>query len=662
MCPFVAQVEELEKALPSSSSEQDKAEEEESGSDDEDEEALKPIATWTYCNHCQKVVTPLNFIREETWKFSFGKFLESFFYNRDAILNAPAFQCSCQLQSNAVLYFGCGKLAARFTYEPVSPYGVCVRKNLPIALNWHRSEAMRRLELISVTSADLFVNFDKHIERVSREARSLFNSAVAVNRPEHLQTVLSELNRIGSEVDHATKTIQEKIASVTDNYRQTDFAAVNDTLLRFPWLAKRYLFMLMSAWNEKLSAVGQVISTMKKLAGIMGSNSASVVGDPLQEELLAGMNRLKELNDQYSRYSVTDITQDIAQGLPRLPDGEHLAEGDEDDEFDDPDVSLDFSDGVDADVLASRRRLRHSKPSNRKLRSKSGRLKHSSDSQGSEPDSSLNPAPKPTAGGAVKSAITRLFNRGGREDDAYVIDLGIFGEGRPRLAAGVGGIVIPVIDDQLSTVIAYALVSPEYAKQFKHYSKPDGATNEVSDAGVSGPRQGQTKMQNEIYSKRATDARDAAERLIPPPPPQANPPAPVGDVERRMINRKKSHIKITFRDYDEKGRVTCKFVCTSYWATQFHAVREVFLSPPKLKLDDADESPESSMDTEQSYIESLSSAYSWDASGGKSGATFMRSSDDRFVIKNISRTELQMFLECSSAYFEYLSKAFFHGL
>ena len=115
---------------------------------------------------------------------------------------------------------------------------------------------------------------------------------------------------------------------------------MNDTLLRFPWLTKQYLFMLMSAWNEKLSAVRQVTSTTKKLAGVMGSNSSSVVGDPLQEELLGGMICLKELNGQYSRYSVTDITQDIAQGLPRLPDGERLAEGDDDDDFDDPDVSL----------------------------------------------------------------------------------------------------------------------------------------------------------------------------------------------------------------------------------------------------------------------------------------------------------------------------------
>ena len=119
MCPFVAQVKELENALPSQSSEQDKAEEEESGPEDEDEEALKPITTWTYCNHCQKVVTPLNFISEETWKFSFGMFLESFFYNRDAILNARHF--SAPASFNQMRHFTLDAANSRHT-SPTNMY------------------------------------------------------------------------------------------------------------------------------------------------------------------------------------------------------------------------------------------------------------------------------------------------------------------------------------------------------------------------------------------------------------------------------------------------------------------------------------------------------------------------------------------------------------
>jgi hypothetical protein len=83
--------------------------------------------------------------------------------------------------------------------------GVFVRKTLPLDIAFHKAESINRLEIISVASSKLFVNFDKHIEKVSREARSLFTTAT--NRPENLQTVLSELNRIGSEVDHAAKIL-----------------------------------------------------------------------------------------------------------------------------------------------------------------------------------------------------------------------------------------------------------------------------------------------------------------------------------------------------------------------------------------------------------------------------------------------------------------------
>ncbi len=60
----------------------------------------------------------------------------------------------------------------------------------------------------------------------------------------------------------------------------------------------------------------------------------------------------------------------------------------------------------------------------------------------------------------------------------------------------------------------------------------------------------------------------------------------------------------------------------------------------------------SNLETEKSYIRSLATSFAWAASGGKSGASFSRTSDDRFVIKCISRTELQMFLDCAPAYFE----------
>jgi hypothetical protein len=666
-------VEELDEPLPASPLEV-RGGHDDGTQSDEEEETDKPIATWTYCKHCGKVVTPLVFISENTWKFSFGKFLEVFFYNRDAILNAPGHQCRCQLQNDSTLYFGCGKLAARFTYERVQPFNVFVRRNLPLDVSFHKSETLRRLDVISMSSSDLFVKFDKHIGRISRDARSLFHSAV--NRPEHLQTVLSELNRIGSEVDHAAKTLQEKIASVSDKCRRKDDGMADEALLRFPWFARRYLFMLASAWNEKLSAAGQAITAMKKLAastsqnadGGIGPNVSAVVGDPHADELLEGMKRLRQLNEHYARYNVTDITQ----VLPSLPGSANVQQdGEDDDDFEDQDSSLDFGRGVDADVLASRRRLQNSGSS---VNSRADRTPQSSRSkptkslgtrrsvaEGRSQDSSISQQPKVTPGGAVKSAINRFFNRGGREyDDLYVVDLGIFAEGRPRLAPGVDGIVVPVMDEQWSTIIAYSLSSNEYEKQFQQYMKIQPM--ELPDIDMPSPsvdRSGAAKWKGSGSSDTGGNETSTKSSDKSPPPPQAAAEASRRSaekkyIERQMLVRNKSHIKHTFRDLDEKGQPSCKFVCTTYWATQFQAVRRVFLSE--------NGSTPSSLDAEESFVESLSSAYSWEASGGKSGASFARTSDDRFVIKCISRTELQMFLDCAPAYFEYLSKAFFHGL
>mmetsp|Transcript_4381 Transcript_4381/g.12074 ORF Transcript_4381/g.12074 Transcript_4381/m.12074 type:complete len:1827 (+) Transcript_4381:66-5546(+) len=621
--------------------------EKESDAENEEEETEMPIATWSYCRKCEKVVSPLTFISEDSWKFSFGKFLESFFYNRDAILNAPDHECSCQLQSSAVLYFGCGNLAARFSYEPVRPFEVFVRANLPIHIPFHKEETIRRLELISGSSSELFVNFDKHIERVSREARSLFHSAVA--RPEHLQTLLSELNRIGTDVDHAAKTIQHKIQAISEECRRRAEGEVSDSLLRFPWFARRYLFLVMSAWNDKLRAAGKAITAMKKLSA-SGSRSDVGGGEAYNDQLNAGIKKLRELNERYTTFNIAEMTEALSAFA-----GTDVAQHDDyDDEFEESEI--DFSDGVDADVLASRRRYA-SKPNqtskNRVTPTKSlGTRRGINDV--APLDSTPSSQPKSTPGGAVKSAFNRFFNRGSRDENAYVVDLGLFAEGRPSLPPGVNNTVIPVFDEQWSSIIAYSLASSEYANQFKHFSKHPSASSESKADGL-----GNASANSDEMASQGADGRGQGEESSAGGAGTSDGWGDHRAMERRMLVRNKTHIKHTFRDFDWKSQVTCKFVCTSYWATQFHAVRQVFLSENFGKGDTANPG---GADVEQSYIESLSSTFSWAASGGKSGASFARTSDDRFVIKCISRTELQMFLDCAPAYFEYLTKAFFHGL
>ncbi|KAF8841931.1 hypothetical protein BDN67DRAFT_1068119 [Paxillus ammoniavirescens] len=86
----------------------------------------------------------------------------------------------------------------------------------------------------------------------------------------------------------------------------------------------------------------------------------------------------------------------------------------------------------------------------------------------------------------------------------------------------------------------------------------------------------------------------------------------------------------------ESGGLTIS--CTILYPEQFDALRRTY-------------------DCEKSIIESLSRCVKWDANGGKSGSAFLKTRDDRFIAKELSRAELQMMETFAPAYFDYLASA-----
>lgn len=62
--------------------------------------------------------------------------------------------------------------------------------------------------------------------------------------------------------------------------------------------------------------------------------------------------------------------------------------------------------------------------------------------------------------------------------------------------------------------------------------------------------------------------------------------------------------------------------------------------------------------SELDYISSLSRCKPWDAKGGKSKSFFAKTLDDRFIIKEIKKTEFWSFLEFASDYFGYMNQCF----
>ncbi|TFK26731.1 hypothetical protein FA15DRAFT_667221 [Coprinopsis marcescibilis] len=86
----------------------------------------------------------------------------------------------------------------------------------------------------------------------------------------------------------------------------------------------------------------------------------------------------------------------------------------------------------------------------------------------------------------------------------------------------------------------------------------------------------------------------------------------------------------------ESGGLTIS--CTVLYPEQFDALRRTY-------------------DCEKSIVESLARCVNWNASGGKSGSAFLKTRDDRFIAKELSRAELQTMETFAPAYFDYMSSA-----
>ncbi|OQR76585.1 1-phosphatidylinositol 3-phosphate 5-kinase-like [Tropilaelaps mercedesae] len=95
------------------------------------------------------------------------------------------------------------------------------------------------------------------------------------------------------------------------------------------------------------------------------------------------------------------------------------------------------------------------------------------------------------------------------------------------------------------------------------------------------------------------------------------------------------HIDIQFQD------ASSRYYCRIYFAEQFRQVRKLLFPAG-----------------ERRFIYSLARCVPWQAQGGKSGSVFCKTLDDRFILKEMSRSEMDCVRqEFGLKYFDYMSRA-----
>ncbi|KAI4313804.1 hypothetical protein L6164_026754 [Bauhinia variegata] len=108
-------------------------------------------------------------------------------------------------------------------------------------------------------------------------------------------------------------------------------------------------------------------------------------------------------------------------------------------------------------------------------------------------------------------------------------------------------------------------------------------------------------------------------------------------------SKKSLHLQISFGDDSLGAGGKVNFSVTCYFAKQFDSLRKRCCP------------------SEVDFIRSLSRCQRWRAQGGKSNVYFAKSLDERFIIKQVIKTELDSFEEFAPQYFKYLTESLNSG-
>lgn len=203
-------------------------------------------------------------------------------------------------------------------------------------------------------------------------------------------------------------------------------------------------------------------------------------------------------------------------------------------------------------------------------------------------------------------------------------------------------------EDEPSSLIAFCLSTSDYKQKMAKLDsqqptsvvRPENGQNpDVSLSEMESQKSGDTSRNNSQFYP-------SGERLssITPDDAQTHPPnfqhLPRDENEiLESIMTKTTAVHLRYQFEDSLSVMSCKV----FFAEHFDAFRRI-------------------CGCSEQFIQSLSRCVKWDSSGGKSGSGFLKTLDDRFIIKELSHAELDAFIKFAPSYFEYMAQAMFHDL
>ncbi|KAI3443502.1 hypothetical protein Pfo_000167 [Paulownia fortunei] len=196
--------------------------------------------------------------------------------------------------------------------------------------------------------------------------------------------------------------------------------------------------------------------------------------------------------------------------------------------------------------------------------------------------------------------------------------------------------IVPIYDDEPTSIVSYTLVSPDYQNLMSEEpeKQKDSLKSSSSFSILDSFNLLSLHSFDESHSESLRSLVSADENIL------SSGSRGFSGLDPLLFPNA-LHARVSFSDDGPPGKV--KYTVTCYFAKQFEALRRTCCA------------------SELDFIRSLSRCKKWGAQGGKSNVFFAKTLDDRFIIKQVTKTELESFIKFAPSYFKYLSESINSG-
>ncbi|KAI6677126.1 hypothetical protein NL676_037922 [Syzygium grande] len=649
------------------------------------------IWMWHRCLKCARVdgvppATPRVVMSDAAWGLSFGKFLELSFSNH-ATANRVA-TCGHSLQRDCLRYYGFGSMVAFFRYSPIDILSV----HLPpskLEFNGLQQEWLRKEAAVLTDKVEnLYLGMSDVLDNVEQKSMFLGHESLdTIELRNYIKDLKDLLKKERSDYDELLELAM--MESSQQGQMTIDILEMNRML--------RSLIIGSCVWGRRLYSLDLLLerdSPKTKRGDALYAQLKELRNDLLYKDGSSNVSDSSELTaTSASGFFLEQADTNLSSPGPCVPENSALTSthhNTEDDVLSNGEISYTntFSETIPTEEPNLSERIDcawtgsdHLTPENQPF--------HSSLADGATASSGhINESNSPPFRRLMSPLRVQSFDSAMRVRDRirkglppsllHLSTLGSFhasGDYRnmlrdpvsnvirtyspllpleaqklnltvssaPLLAGGArlllpqtghNDIVIAVYDEEPTSIISYALCSKEHEDWVSSMSREHGGDwsgDDVDKDDVVASRFttwqsfGALDFDHANYGSYGSEDASSSMATI------------------FKDSNKSPHLRISFGDESSTAGGKAKFSVTCYFAKQFDSLRRKCCP------------------SEVDFVRSLSRCRRWSAQGGKSNVYFAKSMDERFIIKQVTKTELESFEEFAPEYFKYLTESISSG-